>query len=76
MRRGGIGELLVSFLFFYFERVTVVEVLTKWTAQDFPKARERLEDLKRSGKNSGPRARERISRSKMTKQQEGECSVM
>jgi hypothetical protein len=56
--------------------VTVVEVLTKWTAQDFPKARERLEDLKRSGKNSGPRARERISRSKMTKQQEGECSVM
>lgn len=45
------------------------------TAQDFPKARERLEDLKRSGK-SGPRARERISRSKIEKQQEGECSVM
>lgn len=45
------------------------------TAQDFPKARERLEDLKRSGKN-GPRQRERISRSKMNKQQEGECSVM
>ncbi|KAK4125317.1 HCP-like protein [Parathielavia appendiculata] len=44
-------------------------------AQDFPKARERLEDLKRSGK-SGPRARERISRSKIGKQQEGECSVM
>ncbi|CAI4210813.1 unnamed protein product [Parascedosporium putredinis] len=44
-------------------------------AQDFPKARERLEDLKRSGKN-GPRQRERISRSKMNKQQEGECSVM
>ncbi|KAH8885711.1 HCP-like protein [Thozetella sp. PMI_491] len=44
-------------------------------AQDFPKARERLEDLKRSGKN-GPRARERISRSKIGKQQEGECSVM
>ncbi|KAG7291825.1 hypothetical protein NEMBOFW57_001846 [Staphylotrichum longicolle] len=44
-------------------------------AQDFPKARERLEDLKRSGK-SGPRARERISRSKIEKQQEGECSVM
>lgn len=42
-------------------------------AQDFPKARERLEDLKRSGKN-GPRARERISRS--TPKQEGECVVM
>lgn len=45
------------------------------TAQDFPKARERLEDLKRSNK-SGPRQRERISRSKIGKQQEGECSVM
>ncbi|KAL2023579.1 hypothetical protein VTK56DRAFT_2187 [Thermocarpiscus australiensis] len=45
-------------------------------AQDFPKARERLEDLKRSGKNGGPRQRERISRSKIGKQQEGECSVM
>ncbi|SPQ19442.1 14a2b13c-d0fd-4fe2-9995-74513ba457f9 [Thermothielavioides terrestris] len=44
-------------------------------AQDFPKARERLEDLKRSGK-SGPRPRERISRSKIGKQQEGECTVM
>ncbi|TPX10748.1 uncharacterized protein E0L32_008317 [Thyridium curvatum] len=44
-------------------------------AQDFPKARERLEDLKRSGKN-GPRQRERISRSKIGKQQEGECTVM
>ncbi|KDN61706.1 hypothetical protein CSUB01_04407 [Colletotrichum sublineola] len=44
-------------------------------AQNFPKARERLEDLKRAGKN-GPRQRERISRSKIGKQQEGECSVM
>ncbi|CAK7207504.1 hypothetical protein SEUCBS139899_010314 [Sporothrix eucalyptigena] len=44
-------------------------------AQDFPKARERLEDLKRSGK-TGPRQRERISRSKIGRQQEGECSVM
>ncbi|KAI8310616.1 Chitin synthase regulatory factor 3 [Colletotrichum sp. SAR11_240] len=44
-------------------------------AQDFPKARERLEDLKRAGKN-GPRQRERISRSKIGKQQEGECVVM
>ncbi|EOO01702.1 putative activator of c kinase protein 1 protein [Phaeoacremonium minimum UCRPA7] len=44
-------------------------------AQDFPKARERLEELKRSGK-SGPRQRERISRSKMGKQQGEECVVM
>jgi hypothetical protein len=45
------------------------------TAQDSLKARERLEDLKRVGKNS-PRQRERISRSKIGKQQEGECAVM
>ncbi|KAI0099816.1 hypothetical protein GGR51DRAFT_384884 [Nemania sp. FL0031] len=45
-------------------------------AQDFPKARERLEDLKRSGRNA-PRQRERITRSKIGgKQQEGECTVM
>ncbi|KAL6857977.1 hypothetical protein ACO1O0_005423 [Amphichorda felina] len=44
-------------------------------AQDFPKARERLEDLKRGrGNPNVPRPRERISRS--GKQQEGECSVM
>lgn len=54
-------------------------ILTKiLTAQDFPKARERLEDLKRGGGRLPPRQRERISRSTMTrtKQQEGECSVM
>ncbi|KAK4232247.1 chitin synthase [Podospora fimiseda] len=45
-------------------------------AQDFPKARERLEDLKRAGKNGAPRSRERISRSKVGKQNEGECSLM
>ncbi|KAF4466507.1 Chitin synthase regulatory factor 3 [Fusarium albosuccineum] len=44
-------------------------------AQDFPKARERLEDLKRAGKN-GVRQRERISRSKIEKHQEGDCTVM
>ncbi|KAI8945819.1 hypothetical protein F4801DRAFT_107251 [Xylaria longipes] len=45
-------------------------------AQDFPKARERLEDLKRSGRNA-PRQRERITRSKVSgKQQEGDCTVM
>ncbi|KAK0613057.1 hypothetical protein B0T17DRAFT_395966 [Bombardia bombarda] len=45
-------------------------------AQDYPMARGRLEDLKRTGKSGGPRARERISRSKIGKQQEGECVVM
>ncbi|ODA78572.1 hypothetical protein RJ55_05954 [Drechmeria coniospora] len=45
-------------------------------AQDFPKARERLEDLKRAGKNGHPRQRERISRSRIGRQQEGECSIM
>ncbi|RDW80179.1 hypothetical protein BP6252_04817 [Coleophoma cylindrospora] len=44
-------------------------------AQNFPKARERLEDLKKGGKQ-GPKARERISRSKIGKQNEGECAVM
>lgn len=47
----------------------------KFTAQDFPQARERLEELKRAGKN-GPRQRERITRSKIGQQNEGECSVM
>lgn len=45
------------------------------TAQDFPQARERLEELKRAGKN-GPRQRERITRSKIGQENEGECSVM
>ncbi|KAF4628373.1 hypothetical protein G7Y89_g9778 [Cudoniella acicularis] len=45
-------------------------------AQNFPKARERLEDLKRGGKNGALKARERISRSKVGKQNEGECAVM
>lgn len=45
-------------------------------AQNFPKARERLEDLKKTGRTA-PRQRERISRSNMNKQQtDGECSVM
>lgn len=44
-------------------------------AQDFPKARQRLEELKRTGK-TGVRQRERISRSNMSRQQENECTVM
>ncbi|KAJ4263979.1 hypothetical protein NW762_006017 [Fusarium torreyae] len=45
-------------------------------AQDFPKARERLEDLKRGAGKNGARQRERISRSKMDRQQEGDCVLM
>lgn len=45
-------------------------------AQNFPKARERLEDLKKGGSRPALRARERISRSKVGKQNEGECTVM
>ncbi|KAE9380079.1 hypothetical protein N431DRAFT_324302 [Stipitochalara longipes BDJ] len=45
-------------------------------AQNFPKARERLEDLKKGGSKAGLKARERISRSKVGKQNEGECAVM
>jgi TPR repeat protein len=44
-------------------------------AQDFPKARERLEDLKRGAGKNG-RQRERISRSKMETKQEGDCVLM
>ncbi len=46
------------------------------TAQNFPKARERLEDLKRNGGKAAMKPRERISRSKVGKQNEGECAVM
>jgi TPR repeat protein len=45
-------------------------------AQNFPKARERLEDLKRGGPKGQLRSRERVSRSKIGKQNEGECAVM
>lgn len=46
------------------------------SAQNFPKARERLEDLKRGGSKPQLKSRERHSRSKVGKQNEGECSVM
>lgn len=46
-------------------------------AQDYPKARDRLEDLKRVGKNGPARPRERISRSRMERQQQdGDCTIM
>lgn len=42
-------------------------------AQNFPKARERLEDLKKGG---GKMPKTRVSRSAVSKQSEGECSIM
>ncbi|ROT37630.1 hypothetical protein SODALDRAFT_201517 [Sodiomyces alkalinus F11] len=58
----------------YGGNVGVVKMVTdgkisKPTAQDFPKARERLEDLKRTSKTA-PRQRERVARTKLGKQQE------
>ncbi|KAI9768968.1 MAG: hypothetical protein M1840_004564 [Geoglossum simile] len=44
-------------------------------AQNFPRARERLEELK-SGGSKVQKSRERHSRSNMTKQNEGDCVVM
>ncbi|KAF4124605.1 TPR repeat [Geosmithia morbida] len=58
-----------------------VEDAKRWywraAAQDFPKARERLEDIKRGKNNpSATRPPDRFSRSKIEKHQEGECIVM
>jgi hypothetical protein len=47
--------------------------LTELLAQNFPKARQRLEDLKKDG---GKMNKARVSRSAFNKQNEGECSVM
>jgi hypothetical protein len=46
------------------------------TAQNYTQARERLEEIKRNGGKGNTQPRERISRSKMTKGQEGECLMM
>ncbi|KAM7222793.1 hypothetical protein V8F06_001691 [Rhypophila decipiens] len=56
-----------------------IEDAKRWywraAAQNYPKARQQLEMLKRTG-GKDAQARERISRSKIEKQGEGECSVM
>ena len=43
------------------------------TAQQFPKARERLDELRKNG-SKGQKARERVSRSNV--KHEGDCVVM
>ncbi|KAI9804984.1 MAG: hypothetical protein M1833_006287 [Piccolia ochrophora] len=47
----------------------------KSAAQNFPKARERLDELRKGGAKS-QKSRERISRSRFTKQNKDECLVM
>jgi TPR repeat protein len=64
------------FLTFFLLVAVVHNRLTRTIAQNFPKARERLEDLKKGGSKPALKSRERISRSKVGKQNEGECSVM
>lgn len=49
-------------------------MLTEWIAQKFPKAQERLEELKRGG-DRVQKNRERLSRSNQ-KQHEENCRVM
>lgn len=58
----------VSFPRFGYLRLTVFPL-----AQNFPKARERLEDLKRGGAKM---QKTRVSRSAVNKQNEGDCIVM
>ena len=71
MRRGGTGRRLVSLDY-------VVLYVRGWNtnaalAQNFPKARERLEDLRKGGAR---KQHSRVSRSAMKKQSDGDCTVM
>ena len=54
-----------------------VEAAKRWywraAAQDFPKARERLEELRKGGKMM---RKERVSRSAVHRQGEGDCMLM
>ncbi|KAG6038814.1 hypothetical protein E4U41_003620 [Claviceps citrina] len=45
-------------------------------AQDLHRARDRLEELKRVGRNAQPRRRERMTRSHIERQQDGDCTMM
>lgn len=66
------GEFLICSL----HLLSPLSLTISLTAQNFPKARERLEDLKKNGGKGAMKTRERISRSKVGKQNEGECAVM
>ncbi|EGX95012.1 chitin synthase activator (Chs3), putative [Cordyceps militaris CM01] len=78
------GMAKAEFAMGYFTEVGIgippnLEDAKRWywraAAQDYPKARERLEELKRVGKAGPPRPRERISRSRVDRQ-EGDCTIM
>ncbi|KAM3541707.1 hypothetical protein ARSEF1564_005396 [Beauveria bassiana] len=79
------GMAKAEFAMGYFTEVGIgippnLEDAKRWywraAAQEFPKARERLEELKKVGKAGPPRPRERISRSRIERQQEGDCTIM
>ena len=71
MLRGGIGGRLVSNSSRQISRDSGLTCLSQ--AQNFPKARDRLEDLRKGGAKM---EKSRVSRSAVNKQTEGECVVM
>jgi len=82
-RRGGMDVRLVSQFLSLFTHACLTELrrlvfcllsLTSSTAYKFPKAQERLDELKRGGAKV-QRSRERLSRSNQ-KQHEADCVVM
>lgn len=71
MQRGGTGDRPVSsFSTLLIRNPGTDRVLI---AQNFPKAKERLEDLRKGGAKM---QKSRVSRSAIRKQSEGECSIM
>ncbi len=60
-------EYLEASTFPFFSRANTLP------AQNYPKARDRLEDLKKGG---GKMQKKRVSRSNVNRQSEGECAVM
>lgn len=74
MRSGGIGVLRVSQSFLPPElNRTLQLIFFSFSAQGFPKARERLEDLKKGGSRM---QKTRLSRSAVNKQSDGDCTIM
>lgn len=75
MRSGGIGVLRVSESLYQYElkRMSPTNISFFSPAQGFPKARERLEDLKKGGSRM---QKTRLSRSAVNKQSDGDCTVM
>jgi len=70
--------MVLESCWYVFHLLLLISLITdsRSPAQNFPKARERLEDLKKGGSKPQLKSRERISRSKVGKHNEGECTVM